>query len=1127
MRLRVANLLPALLLITASSVRANVDYVKQVKPIFQMHCVSCHGALKQKGELRLDASPLVLKGGKDGAIVVAGSGEKSRLIDALTGAHDVTRMPKDADPLKPAEIALIKQWIDEGAKAPDEAIPDGPQSHWAFKPPVRPAVPVVKNADWVRNPIDAFIAADHEKRGLTPRPQASKETLLRRVTLDLTGLPPTREESSAFLSDYSSDAYEKVVDRLLASPRYGERWGRHWMDVWRYSDWDGYGPEVRHSQPHIWKWRDWIIESLNEDKSYDRMVREMLAGDEIAPADPKTLRATGFLVRNWFKFNRNVWMEGVVEHTGKAFLGMTLNCAKCHDHMFDPVSQREYYAFRAIFEPYNIRMDNVATTLDTKVDGLPRVSDTDENAKTFLFIRGDERRPKTDESIPPTVPAIFGGKFEPQKVNLPPPAYYPGLDPNVRKLMLAAADNSITVAQAEVGKTQAALAVAQTAYTALAQAPAQNEPKPVAGVAGAAVTPKPFLEEDFDSLKADVWKLGPGKWTYKDGALSQSDPALEFKSIGSLADHPPDFTARVEFKITGGTTYHSVGLSFDANDSGDEQAVYLSAHAPDPGVSVFYLKSNTPVYKDQGRLSTPVKLNEPYELRVDVRDRLVNVYVNAKLVLAHKLLKARQPGHFKLWTYDATATFTNARVEMLKPDAQLADRIEGGTPVIVPLDPKARLLAAATALRLANETLDIAKLKVNVASAEKASLAARITADDAKYAPVARADTKDLALAAGRAQRFVELCKAEVSAQIAQNALTAAQLATKKSDSKAVKVLSDAGLKLIGEKAALEGARVNLDKPSDKYAPVTQLYPATSTGRRLALANWITSRENPTAARVAVNHVWMRHFGTPIVSTVFDFGLNGKRPTNQPLLDWLAVQFEDDGWSMKKLHRMMVTSATYRMRSDTDATSADDKKLDPDNVYYWRANSHRMEAEVVRDSLLFVGGTLDLATSGPDIDFEQGLKVARRSVYFRHAHEKQMTFLQLFDAASPNECYRREQSVMPQQALAMANSPLALAQSRRIATQLTRETGGSGDSLKSFITTAFEQVLNRAPATKEIETCETFLSDQEQRLRNASSLTAFASGDVAGVPASWDPAQRARENLILVLINHNDFVTIR
>ena len=252
-------------------------------------------------------------------------------------------------------------------------------------------MPVVSNS--AGNPIDAFVDAARLEQGLPARPPADKAIVLRRVYLDLIGLPPTPAEADAFEDDDSPDAYERVVDRLLASPQYGERWGRHWMDVWRYSDWAGFGAEVRESQPHIWRWRDWIIESLNADKDYDRMVREMLAGDELAPADPATLRATGFLVRQYYVFNRNVVLDNAVEHTAKAFLGVTLNCARCHDHKYDPINQREYYSFKAFFEPVQFRTDRVPGEPDTKKAGLVHAYDGAKVEPTHLLIRGDEKEP--------------------------------------------------------------------------------------------------------------------------------------------------------------------------------------------------------------------------------------------------------------------------------------------------------------------------------------------------------------------------------------------------------------------------------------------------------------------------------------------------------------------------------------------------------------------------------------------------------------------------------------------------------------------------------------------------------------------------------------------------------------
>jgi hypothetical protein len=245
-------------------------------------------------------------------------------------------MPPEGHPLKPEEIARIKAWIEQGAKIPanDAQEPD-PRDHWSFRPVERPAVPEVRSQkSEVRNPIDSFVAAKWQEKGLTPVNPADKRLLLRRVYLDLIGLPPTHAEIDAFVQDTSPAAYEKVVDRLLASPQYGERWGRHFLDIWRYSDWWGLGEQLRNSQKHIWHWRDWTIESFNADLGYDEMIRQMLAADELYPTNPAKLRATGYLARSYFLFNRTTWLDGVTEHVGKGFLGLTFNCAKCHDHKY-------------------------------------------------------------------------------------------------------------------------------------------------------------------------------------------------------------------------------------------------------------------------------------------------------------------------------------------------------------------------------------------------------------------------------------------------------------------------------------------------------------------------------------------------------------------------------------------------------------------------------------------------------------------------------------------------------------------------------------------------------------------------------------------------------------------------
>ena len=335
------------------------------------------------------------------------------------------RQREKASNLTPTQLRRLQTWINAGAIAPeDEPIPTDPHEHWAYQPPKRAAVPQIKNAESQFNPIDAFIAQQHRESGIIPAEVADNQTLVRRLYFDLIGLPPTRQQIDDFVNDDSAGAYARLVNNLLNSPQYGERWGRHWMDVWRYSDWNGYKDQLRGSQRHIWRWRDWIIESLNADKGYDQMIIEMLAGDEAAPDDLDVLRATGFLARNFHKSNRNIWLDATVEHTAKAFLGMTINCAKCHDHKFDPIAQTEYYAMRAIFEPHNVRTERIAGQRNVSQDGVPRAFDAAPDAKTFLYVRGNEKHFDKESPVAAAIPAVFNEPLDIQPVPLPPIACF-------------------------------------------------------------------------------------------------------------------------------------------------------------------------------------------------------------------------------------------------------------------------------------------------------------------------------------------------------------------------------------------------------------------------------------------------------------------------------------------------------------------------------------------------------------------------------------------------------------------------------------------------------------------------------------------------------------------------------
>lgn len=342
----------AIILARAAWADDKIDFARSIQPIFASACYECHGEKKPKGKLRLDSKELALKGGNAGKAIVPGGGRESYLIKRLRGEGGEDRMPLDHDPLSAAQIALIEKWIDQGANWPDSASVSSAriETHWAYVKPVRPALPAVKNAGWVKNPIDAFVLARLEKEGLQPSPEADRVTLIRRVYLDLIGLPPSPVEVDAFVNDPSPGAYEAVVDRLLANPHYGERWARHWLDIARYADTNGYEKDRPRT---IWPWRDWVIDALNRDMPFDQFTIEQIAGDMLPNATPAQRIATGFHRNTMQNEEGGIDIEEFrfkavvdrVQTTATTWLGQTMQCAQCHNHKYDPFSQKEYYSF--------------------------------------------------------------------------------------------------------------------------------------------------------------------------------------------------------------------------------------------------------------------------------------------------------------------------------------------------------------------------------------------------------------------------------------------------------------------------------------------------------------------------------------------------------------------------------------------------------------------------------------------------------------------------------------------------------------------------------------------------------------------------------------------------------------
>lgn len=805
----------------ASSLLA-VDYVKDIKPLLQERCYACHGALKQKAGLRMDTAAAMRQGGDEGDILAK---DRSLLIERITTTDKHERMPPEGEGsmLNAEQVAKLQSWISAGAPAPaDEKAEADPRAHWAYQPPQASG-----------KSMDALLAARLSAEKLTPQPEAAPELWLRRVYLDLIGLPPTPQQITTFLQDTSAPARQRVVDHLLSTPQYGERWARHFMDIWRYCDWYGLGDQLRHSQKHLWHWRDWIVESLNADKGYDAMIVQMLAADELAPEDRGNLRATGFLARSYYLFNRTTWLDETIEHTCRAFLGVTMQCVKCHDHKYDPVEQADYYRMRAIFEPLHVRLDPWQGEADLGKNGLPRVYDLHLTQPTFRHVRGDEKNEDKSRPLTAGVPKVLEfAAFKPAEVRLPPSSARPVLLPYVLKDHLQA--------------VEAQLAAAQKA-------------------------------KDTAGIKLATLRL----------------------------------------------------------------AMVRAVHAADVA---------------KGDKTT-----------------------------AH------------------TAAQAEARYQLAKAEDDLAKATAKD---------KEKDKDAAKKIKAAQETADKARQKAASPGIAYTSLPVSLKAQEG---------------------------------------------------------------------------------PDEKDNAAVQTFPETSTGRRLALAQWIADKRHPLTARVIVNHVWTRHFGVPIVADVGDFGRRSPAPLHQDVLDSLAVDFMNNGWSLKHLHRAMVLSDLYRRSSSNAGAAATTLAADPDNLHLWRMNPRRMESQLVRDSLLHLSGRLDLTLGGPSIDPAKAETSPRRSLYFIQNADVEHRFLAVFDNSNVLECYRRNESVVPQQALALTNSQL----SRDCAGTLAHTLSTLDEHL--FIDQAFMAVLGRAPSEAE---------------RHAS---------LEGLRA----LDQNRSLFLQALINHNDFVTLR
>jgi hypothetical protein len=772
----------------AADPKSAAFFEQKVLPILQTSCFTCHShaAKKSKGGLMLDSREAVVNGGDRGPAVVPGKPDESLLLKAIGRADEELKMPPTGK-LADEQVATLREWIKMGAPwagksaamtaRPPGTITDEDRRWWAFQPVKSPSVPEPRTANHEpRVPIDAFILAKLQAAGLTPAPPADRRVLIRRVTFDLTGLPPTPAEIEAFVNDQSTDAYEKLVDHLLESFRYGERSARLWFDVARYAESDGFKSDDE--RPGAWRYRDYVIQSFNADKPYDRFLKEQLAGDEIAPDDPAALVATGFLRAGVYEYNNreveNQWdamLNELTDVVGDAVLGLGMGCARCHDHKFDPILQKDYYRLRAFFAGLSAR------------DDLPIAT---ERQRAEYQLKAAKWEAETKE-IRAKIEALEG---------------------------------------------------------------------PVRAKVEKDVVTK--LDEDLQVLlKKPVAERTPSE-----------------QQIADLA-------------------YRQVTYEFN-------------------------------------RLETHIKGETKKK-----RDEL--------------------------------------RKELAKFDADRPTLPEG------------------------------------------------VSARD--MGPVA-----------------------------------------------AVTKLPKSG-------AVVEPGVPSIFDPN--LLPIAPPDGRPTTGRRTALAEWLTRPENPLTARVAVNRVWQQHFGRGLVATSSDFGRLGEAPSHPELLDWLTKRFVEGGWRLKPLHREIVLSQTYRQSAASTGSNTDSE-----NRLLGHAVTRRLEAEQVRDALLSVTGKLDLTAGGPS----GAASEPRRSVYTKVRRNTRDPLLELFDAPeSFTSTSQRNVTTTPMQALLMVNSPFMLRQAGAFAERLRKENPADETAR---LDPAYQLTFGRPPADGERRRAVAFLNEQAKRAKAADARAA-------------------------------------
>lgn len=991
-----------------------VEFARDIEPLFASHCVKCHGRDKQKGGLQLDRKAAALNGGDSGKVIIPGRSAESALIQLVAGLDADKIMPPKGERLTLQQVAVLRAWIDQGANWPADSKPNRVRSeHWSLQPLVAPQVPVfsksvfsiqsgaaaaslktdLPNTEY-SNPIDAFIAAQLATNGLSLSPPADRATLIRRLSFDLIGLPPSPKEIDTFVRDASPNAYERLVERLLAAPQYGERWGRHWLDVARYTESQGF--EYDKLRDNAWHYRDYVIQSFNDDKPYDRFMQEQIAGDVLEPVTSESIVGASLLVCGpWDEagnaqanatqklITREDELEDTLSVVGQTFLGLTLNCARCHSHKFDPIPQEEYYRIKAVFEGVKHGERSIATETETQ--------------------QREER--------------------------------------------IAALKQEIARAQAEVSAIEA------EGWKLAAQkhhAP-HSEPGPAA-----------FARWTFDGETNAVMPgdlqggatIENGRLRLlNEGAFYQTAPLpreIREKTLETwvaLADLQQGGGAAISIESEDGGVFDAVVFGerqprkWIAGSSGFERTQDLEApeETAPPGTLIHLAI----VYRPDNSISV-FRNGEPYGKPYTPGSPL-QTYKAGK---AHIVLGMRHKGGGRPWL---TGEIKQAALydRALSAEEVAASFRSGGFWI-----PQAEVLASLSAERRTARDDALARMKTS-----------REALEAVKPLPVSYAGKRIQPAPTKRLRRGDVTSPEEV---VTPGALSAI-----------VDLEPEFGL--------------------TADAPEAQ--------RRLKFAAWLADPANPLPARVMANRVWHLHFGQGLVATPNDFGVSGARPSHPALLDWLAVKFIASGWSVKALHRLIVTSATYRQASSVQYSVISNQSgaqraaaanrnseywklnaeyfqkassLDADNQLLWRFPPRRLEGEVVRDAMLAVSGQINLAVGGPSFRPFDAMKFPanayvpadkigpefnRRTVYRMNVNSGKEPLMDAFDCPDPSvKTPRRGVTTTPLQALALMNNSFVQRQAGHLAERALAE---SNQDLPAAVQNAYRLALGRFPTGPE------------------------------------------------------------